>query len=51
MRSIREFAAQDPQNPPPIRIAMPGMCFRYEQITARSEIRLIGWKAWPWAKV
>ena len=40
MRSMREFAAQDPQNPPPIRIAMPGMCFRYEQITARSEIQV-----------
>ena len=34
-----EFAAKDPKNPPPIRIAMPGMCFRYEQITARSEIQ------------
>src|SRR5919106_5684853 len=24
-------AAKDPDNPPPIRIALPGMCFRYEQ--------------------
>ena len=32
-------AAIDPKNPPPIRIALPGMCFRYEQITARSEIQ------------
>jgi phenylalanyl-tRNA synthetase alpha chain len=32
-------AAMDPDNPPPIRIALPGMCFRYEQITARSEIQ------------
>ena len=32
-------AAIDPDNPPPIRIALPGMCFRYEQITARSEIQ------------
>lgn len=32
-------AAKDPDNPPPIRIALPGMCFRYEQITARSEIQ------------
>jgi phenylalanyl-tRNA synthetase alpha chain len=31
--------ATDPANPPPIRIALPGMCFRYEQITARSEIQ------------
>jgi len=32
-------AAKNPDNPPPIRIALPGMCFRYEQITARSEIQ------------
>ena len=32
-------AAMDPDNPPPIRIALPGMCFRYEQITARSDIQ------------
>src|SRR5512138_398200 len=32
-------AAMNPDNPPPIRIALPGMCFRYEQITARSEIQ------------
>jgi phenylalanyl-tRNA synthetase alpha chain len=32
-------SAPDPDNPPPIRIALPGMCFRYEQITARSEIQ------------
>lgn len=39
IRAMREFAALDPQDPPPIRIALPGMCFRYEQITARSEIQ------------
>jgi len=39
IRAMREFAAQDPRNPPPIRIALPGMCFRYEQITARSEVQ------------
>ncbi|NOY99559.1 MAG: phenylalanine--tRNA ligase subunit alpha, partial [Chloroflexi bacterium] len=39
IRAMREFAATDPENPPPIRIALPGMCFRYEQITARSEIQ------------
>jgi phenylalanyl-tRNA synthetase alpha chain len=37
IRAMREFAATDPQNPPPVRIALPGMCFRYEQVTARSE--------------
>jgi phenylalanyl-tRNA synthetase alpha chain len=39
IRAMREYAATDPDNPPPIRIASPGMCFRYEQITARSEIQ------------
>jgi phenylalanyl-tRNA synthetase alpha chain len=39
IHAMREFAAMDPDNPPPIRIALPGMCFRYEQITARSEIQ------------
>lgn len=39
IHAMREFAARDPENPPPIRIALPGMCFRYEQITARSEVQ------------
>ncbi len=39
IRAMREFAARDPQNPPPIRIALPGMCYRYEQVTARSELQ------------
>ncbi len=39
IRAMREYAATDPQNPPPIRIALPGMCFRYEQITSRSEMQ------------
>lgn len=39
IRAMQEFSAKDPKDPPPIRIAMPGMCFRYEQITARSEIQ------------
>ena len=37
IHAMREYAAMNPDNPPPIRIALPGMCFRYEQITARSE--------------
>ncbi len=37
IRAMREYSARDPQNPPPVRIALPGMCFRYEQITARHE--------------
>jgi phenylalanyl-tRNA synthetase alpha chain len=39
IRAMREFSAKDPKNPPPIRIALPGMCFRHEQITARSEVQ------------
>jgi len=41
IRAMRDAvrAATNPNNPPPIRIALPGMCFRYEQITARSEIQ------------
>jgi phenylalanyl-tRNA synthetase alpha chain len=39
IRSMREYSAMNPENPPPIRIALPGMCYRYEQITARSEIQ------------
>ena len=33
IRAMREFA------PSPLRVIMPGMCFRYEQISARSEIQ------------
>lgn len=39
IRAMREFAARDPKNPPPVRIALPGMCYRNEQITARSEVQ------------
>jgi len=39
IRAMREFAATNPTQPPPIRIALPGMCFRHEQITARTEIQ------------
>ncbi len=39
IRAMREYAAMNPKEPPPIRMALPGMCFRYEQITARSEIQ------------
>lgn len=33
IHAMREFA------PNPIRVILPGMCYRYEQITARSEIQ------------
>ncbi len=39
IRAMREFAAANPENPPAIRIALPGMVYRYEQITARSEVQ------------
>ncbi len=39
IRSMREFAALNPKDPPPVRIILPGMCFRYEQITYRSEMQ------------
>ncbi len=39
IRAMREYSEKNPDNPPPIRIALPGMCFRYEQITARSEVQ------------
>jgi phenylalanyl-tRNA synthetase alpha chain len=39
IRAMRAAAASNPDNPPTIRIALPGMCFRYEQITPRSEVQ------------
>jgi len=39
IRAMREFAAISPDNPPPVRIILPGMCFRYEQISARYEMQ------------
>jgi phenylalanyl-tRNA synthetase alpha chain len=39
IRAMREYAAMNPGDPPPVRIILPGMCFRYEQITARSEMQ------------
>ncbi len=34
IRAMREYSARNPANPPPIRIALPGMVYRYEQVTA-----------------
>ncbi len=39
IHAMRFYASLNPQDPPPIRVVLPGMCFRYEQITARSEIQ------------
>ena len=37
IRAMREASAAGPENPPPIRVIIPGMCYRYEQVTSRSE--------------
>jgi len=39
IRAMREVSEKYPDNPPPIRIVVPGMCFRNEQITVRSEVQ------------
>lgn len=39
IHAMREFAARNPDDPPPVRIIVPGMCYRYEQISARYEIQ------------
>lgn len=37
IHAMREYSASNPQDPPPIRIILPGMCYRHEQVTARAE--------------
>jgi phenylalanyl-tRNA synthetase alpha chain len=37
IHAMREYSALYPEDPPPIRIIVPGMCYRHEQISARSE--------------
>jgi phenylalanyl-tRNA synthetase alpha chain len=37
IHAMREYSSANPQDPPPIRIILPGMCYRHEQVTARSE--------------
>lgn len=39
IHAMREYSDTDPKNPPPVRIISPGMCYRYEQVTARSEVQ------------
>lgn len=39
IRAMREYVAMNPSDPPAIRIALPGMCYRYEQVTTRSEMQ------------
>ncbi len=37
IHAMRQYSAENPDNPPPVRIVLPGMCYRYEQISARYE--------------
>jgi len=37
IHAMREYSASNPENPPPVRIVLPGMCYRYEQTDARHE--------------
>ncbi|MFL7814189.1 MAG: phenylalanine--tRNA ligase subunit alpha [Anaerolineales bacterium] len=39
IRAMHEHLQKYPEDPPPIRIILPGMCYRYEQITSRSEVQ------------
>jgi phenylalanyl-tRNA synthetase alpha chain len=37
IRAMREYATENPDNPPPVRIILPGMCYRNEQVSSRYE--------------
>ncbi|HEX7540718.1 MAG TPA: phenylalanine--tRNA ligase subunit alpha [Anaerolineales bacterium] len=37
IHAMREVAARNPHNPPAVRIVLPGMVYRYEQMDARHE--------------
>ena len=37
IHAMLEYSARDPQDPPSVRIILPGMCYRYEQTDARHE--------------
>ncbi len=37
IRAMRWLSAMAPDNPPPVRIILPGMCYRFEQVTNRHE--------------
>ncbi len=39
IHAMRHFSAMNPADPPPVRIVLPGMCYRFEQISARYEIQ------------
>ncbi|MGB8212089.1 MAG: phenylalanine--tRNA ligase subunit alpha [Anaerolineales bacterium] len=37
IHAMRWITAMNPDNPAPVRIVLPGMCYRYEQVTDRHE--------------
>lgn len=37
VRAMREISAINPADPPPVRVIVPGMVFRYEQVDVRHE--------------
>jgi phenylalanyl-tRNA synthetase alpha chain len=37
IHAMREVSARNPNNPPTVRIVLPGMVYRYEQVDARHE--------------
>jgi len=37
IRAMQELTAENLENPPSIRIILPGMCYRYEQVSTRYE--------------
>ena len=37
IRAMRAISALNPENPPPVRVIVPGMVFRYEQVDVRHE--------------
>jgi phenylalanyl-tRNA synthetase alpha chain len=39
IHAMREFSGTNPDNPPPVRIILPGMCSRYEEVNARKDIQ------------
>ena len=39
IHAMRHFAAMNPADPPPVRIILPGMCYRFEEISTRYEIQ------------
>jgi phenylalanyl-tRNA synthetase alpha chain len=37
IHAMREYSSRNPTDPPSVRIILPGMCFRYEQVTTTHE--------------